>query len=429
VGGTAPAREAPLEATGFFDPSVVYRALGFATGTGTVPFVGNVHLLAGPNADTALAVVALSMENRYFTFQRDANGFAAGYRVELMFRQGTALVKQVVKDERVVVASFAETQRAEESIIYQDFVPIAAGRYQLSIVVRDRNGPAVGRYEAPFLVQRLEPPALSTPIAVYRATPRTARDEVPDLVANPRSTVDYGADSLRFYVEAYGVPAASVLVASMLDSTGRVSWADSIGLDTLRALRGVVISVAPAQLSLGRHELRIGMAQGNVVAAAPFVVAFSGQWIVTNFDEMISLLRYFTADDTLKALARTPPEQRPAAWRRFFRQTDPNPATPENEALQRYFRRLRAADGLFRDEGTPGWLTDRGHVYIVLGEPDQRIDERPDYRGRGRTIVWRYDQLHLTLYFVDNTGFGRLRLDPQSLSDFYQTVNRLRRSS
>ena len=426
----APARTEPSsqQVTALFDPTAVYRALGYVTGTGQIRFVGNVRVLAGHTADTALAVVALSMQNRYLAFRRDADGFAATYRVELSFRQGTSLAQQVVRDERVVVATFAETQRAEESIIYQEFFPVPAGTYRLSIIVRDQNGPGVGRFEGPFEVPQLEVPAISTPIAVYRATPRADLAGVPDIVTNPRGTVDYGTDSLRFYVETYGLPAGSALVTAALDSSGHAIWADTTRLDSLRALRPFVFAVAPSRLSLGRHELQVGIAGGGVVARSPFLVAFSSQWIVANFDEMVSLLRYFTNADTLKKLAQTTPEERPAAWRKFWHDTDPDPATPENEALDRYFLRLGAANEQFREEGIPGWLTDRGEVLIVLGPPDEVVDPHPDYRGRNRTIQWVYDQLSLVLYFVDDAGFGRLRLDPGSRSEFDRIVNRLRRS-
>jgi GWxTD domain-containing protein len=194
----------------------------------------------------------------------------------------------------------------------------------------------------------------------------------------------------------------------------------------VRALR---VAVPPSSLSLGRYELHVAVAGGGIVATAPFLVAFSGQWVVANFDEMISLLRYFTAPDTLHALASVPPDQRPAAWRKFWHDTDPNPATPENEALEQYFVRLQAANQRFRDEGPAGWLTDRGEVLITLGEPDEVFDRRSEMQGRNRMIVWTYTQLRLTLYFVDDTGFGRFRLDPGSRSEFLQVVNRLRRST
>jgi GWxTD domain-containing protein len=403
--------------------------MGLVAGSGQIAFVGNVRLLASRAPDTAIAVVALSLQDRQLTFQREANGFAAGYRVEVAFRSGVTLVQQVVRDERVVVGSFAETQRAEESVIFQEFVPVPAGEYQMAIAVRDRNGPNVGRYEAPLRVSVLQPPAISTPVTVYQATRRTDLAAAPELVVNPRSTVEYGADSARIYVEGYGLPAGTMMVVSALDAGGREAWADTNRVDSARAVQALLLTIPPERLSMGQYSLRVSLAGAVAVASAPVLVSFSGQWVVANFDEMISLLRYFTSPDTLRALAAVPPEERAAAWRKFWHDTDPNPETPENEALDRYFARLQLANEEFRDEGVPGWLTDRGEVLITLGEPDDVLDRRSEMQGRGRIIVWTYTQLRLTLYFVDDSGFGRFRLDPGSRSEFLRVANRVRRSS
>ncbi len=403
--------------------------MGLVAGTGQIAFLGSVRLLASSAPDTAIAVVALSLQDRQLTFQRDANAFAAGYRVEIAFRQGVTLVRQVVRDERVVVATFGETQRSEESVIFQEFAPVPAGDYQIAITVRDRNGPNSGHYEAPLAVGALQTPAISTPLTVYQATRRADLSAAPDLVVNPRSTVDYGADSARIYVEAYGLPAGSGVVVAALDAQNREVWADTNRVDSARAVQAWLLTIPPDRLSLGRYQARVALLGGGAVATAPFLVSFSSQWVVTNFDEMISLLRYFASADTLKALARVPPDERAAAWRKFWHDTDPNPETPENEALDRYFARLHVANEEFRDEGMPGWLTDRGEVLITLGEPDEVFDRRSEMQGRGRLIVWTYTQLRLTLYFVDDSGFGRFRLDPGSRSEFLRVANRVRRSS
>ena len=429
MGSPEPQSAGTEQVTQIFDPATVFRQMGLVTGTGQLPFVGSVHLLAGRTPDSAIAVVALSLENRQLAFQRETDGFAAGYHVEVAFRRGVTLVRQLARDERVVVGTFRETQRSDESVIFQEQLTVPAGDYQVAISVRDRNSPNVGRYEAAFHVPPLETPAIAAPIAVYKATPRTDAAAAPDLLVNPRSTVEYGTDTARFYVEAYGFPASSSVVMSALDAQHQVVWSDTSRLDSAGSVHAVQVALPPANLSLGRYELQVAVAGGGVVATGPFLVAFSGQWVVTNFDEMISLLRYFTAPDTLHALASVPPDQRPAAWRKFWHDTDPNPATPENEALEQYFVRLQAANQRFRDEGLPGWLTDRGEVLITLGEPDEVFDRRSEMQGRNRMIVWTYTQLRLTLYFVDDTGFGRFRLDPGSRSEFLQVVNRLRRST
>ena len=413
--------------TRVFDPTVTFRQMGLIAEGGVISIVGSVRLLAGTSADSTLVLVALSLHNRGFTFRRDGDGFVAGYRVELVFRQGAEIAQQVARDERVRVGSFRETLRTEESIIFQQFVPVRVGDYVISVTVRDRGGPNVARSEVTAHVPALEPPAVSHPIAVYEAHPRTSTEAPPTLVSNPRNAVAYGTDSMRFYLETYGLPAGSALAAEVDDPTGRAVWLDTARVEVHQPVAGRVITIPPSRLTLGRHELKVGIVGGGVVAAAPFLVAFSDLWAISNFDDMVSLLRYFPPADTLRALAHATPEQRAAAWLAFWRETDPNPMTPENEALDQYFARIRVANLRFSDEGTAGWLTDRGEVLISIGEPDQVYDPNPGVQGRGRVITWTYNQYRLQLYFVDDAGFGRFRIDPRSRSEYLTVLNRLRR--
>ena len=401
--------------------------MGLIAEGGALSIVGSVRLLAGSSVDSTLILVALSLHNRGLTFRRDGDGFVADYRVELVFRQGSDIAQQVTRDERVRVGSFRETLRSEESIIFQQFVPVRVGEYVINVTVRDRGGPNVARSEVTARVPGLDPPAVSHPIAVYEAHPRTTNTVPPILVSNPRNAVAYGTDSVRFYLETYGLPAGSALAMEVDDPTGRPVWTDTALIETRQPIAGRVIVVPPSRLSLGRHELKVGIVGGGVVAGAPFLVAFSDLWAISNFDDMISLLRFFAPADTLHALVNAPPDRRAAAWLQFWRETDPNPLTPENEALDQYFARLRVANQRFSDEGTPGWLTDRGEVLISIGEPDQVYDPNSGVQGRGRVITWIYNEYRLQLYFVDDAGFGRLRIDPRSRSEFLIVLNRLRR--
>jgi len=57
----------------------------------------------------------------------------------------------------------------------------------------------------------------------------------------------------------------------------------------------------------------------------------------------------------------------------FWRRRDPDPLTPVNEFKEEHYRRIEYANRhLGRESPVPGWMTDRGKVYIILGEPDSR---------------------------------------------------------
>jgi len=65
--------------------------------------------------------------------------------------------------------------------------------------------------------------------------------------------------------------------------------------------------------------------------------------------------------------------QRDLFIREFWRHRDPSPGTPRNEFREEHYRRLAVADRLFsRGTSKPGWRTDRGRIYIILGPPVNR---------------------------------------------------------
>lgn len=74
----------------------------------------------------------------------------------------------------------------------------------------------------------------------------------------------------------------------------------------------------------------------------------------------------------------------------FWAVRDPTPGTPQNEFKEEHYRRIEYANRYFGREGPrPGWMTDRGRVYIILGEPlDKETHEgSPDVTP---TEIWFY---------------------------------------
>ena len=64
----------------------------------------------------------------------------------------------------------------------------------------------------------------------------------------------------------------------------------------------------------------------------------------------------------------------------FWEQRDPTKGTAVNEFKEEHYRRIEYANTwLGRETGKPGWKTDRGRIYILLGEPRQKV---PYYNHR-----------------------------------------------
>ncbi|MDH7513757.1 MAG: GWxTD domain-containing protein [Clostridiales bacterium] len=91
-----------------------------------------------------------------------------------------------------------------------------------------------------------------------------------------------------------------------------------------------------------------------------------------NSQKFLDFIRYIVTPQEEKIFREMPPEDRHEFITDFWKRRDPIPETEENEFRSQYYARLAVADKAFR-AGIPGWMTDRGRIYILLGPPTDVI--------------------------------------------------------
>jgi GWxTD domain-containing protein len=423
--GTDEAPDPSVIVPRLFDPAPIYRQMGLFAQAAPLAFVGVVRAIAGPTPDSALIVFGLSVANSQLSFRRSDEGFEARYRAEARFERDGRLVRHVASEEAVRVGAFAETLRTDESVIFQQFVTVPADSYTVHVSIRDLHGDREARDRRAVVVPRLGTGSVTLLPVFATDAVRDHRATVPSLLLNPRATIPFGLDSLRLLIEVLDDTAGSVGVA-VRTPQGRIVAQASHALTPGRGLHAARVAIAPAELPVG--EITVVVTRGADSTMLPALVSFSDQWAIANFDEVLSLLRYFGAATTIAEMREADPADRPALWRDFWIATDPDPVTPEHEALEQYFRRVQEANRRFMRGGDRGWLSDRGEVFIVLGEPDEILDQSSDFQSPRRLIRWNYFTERLTLDFVDDGGFGRFRLTPGGRAEFQRVRERQERA-
>ncbi len=110
----------------------------------------------------------------------------------------------------------------------------------------------------------------------------------------------------------------------------------------------------------------------------------------------------------------------------FWRDRNPEPDSPINPVREEHYRRLAYADEHFAS-GIPGRKTDRGHIYIIWGPPDEieshptggTYERSPEQGGGSSTAyaweLWRYRHLegmgeNIEIEFVDSSGTGEYHI-------------------
>ena len=417
------------------NPMATYEAMGFVTGVRDFNAIGRFAYLAGP-ADSTLVLFGISFANSALQFRRADTGYVARYRVTLDFRpedgedgaQGAA-PSQLSQVQEVRVGSFRETGRQEESIIFQTRKALTPGSYAAEVELRDLDSGKGFREAVDLTVPALgeHGQRLGGPLLVYRVDPRASTDEAPSLILNPRATIPFGAGKLLIYLESYGDEPTAAL--EIVDVNDAVLWRDTASLQTKASIRSSVFSIVADSLPVGALRIRAHLPPDTTtLTSSHILVGLSERWLLTNFLDVLELLRYAASPAELDSLRNAPPAERADRWLAFWNEKDPLPATPENEFFDEYFERIREANRLFSEQQRAGWLTDRGEVFIVLGSPDQIFTSSEI--GAGSVVRWLYDRslgFELRLDFVDRTGFGHYELTPSSRSRFRDALSRLRR--
>lgn len=414
TGGRPEPTSAEQTLTDLFNLTQLYQRMGRLAGGNPLPFVGSFAYFAG-RGDSTIALLSVSLDNRALSFQRSGRDFAARYRIEVGFQKTGALPLRYAREDAVTVTTFNETQRSDETILFQQAFLLPPGAYTASVVVRDPGGGTFSRAEAPIVIPTYPAGSFTAPVVVYRATPRPDLWTEPNAILNPRGTVAHGGDSLTVLVEAYGLTGPTKVPFSMRDEQDKLLVSHDLEFDGGKAVESRIVQLPPEAPSLGRLTVSVG--QGAEEKRTVALVSFSRTWVLTNYDNLIDLLRFFGYEDRLEQLRKAPPEQRAQLWRKFWVDTDPVTTTPENEALEQYFTRVAIANERFREEGSgQGWRSDRGEVLITLGPPDQELETPP---GQDTRIVqWTYSEYRAVLTFQGQLGFSRLRLTPSSRSEF-----------
>ena len=134
-------------------------------------------------------------------------------------------------------------------------------------------------------------------------------------------------------------------------------------------------------------------------------------------------VRWIISDEEKKAFMQlSNEEEREQFIEAFWDRRNPNPDSEDNEFKDEHYRRIEYANEHYQ-AGMPGWLTDRGRIYIVYGPPDEIEShpsggnyERPIEEGGGSTSTfpfedWRYRYIEgigqeVIIEFVDDCQCG-----------------------
>jgi len=371
-----------------------------------------------PLLEEARSVAAVEVEVPYreLSFRRAGERLEARFDLIVLILQGERQVAGQLYPESLSVAGRAALYDTPSTYRREVLIPLAPGQYTVEVAVSEPASGHEGRVRLGLALQPLFPgdlrlsPILFGPCGV----------DLPfaEMFFDPRMVRQVRDPQTAFC--AY----AELFHPGRSPDSVRVTWTLSGEADPKGTVRQGTLSrpggrgstrlrwpLPVADLSLDNYRLEVTAAVDGRTARAETtlgVVLENEASIDRFFTTSLDALEIIAPEAEVEELRHAAPEERHAAWERFWARRDPSPGTARNEFKEEFFDRMRAADARF-GVGRPGWRTDRGRIFIRYGEPDT-IDRRPFQAGTPPTETWVYDAIGLRFVFVDENGYGDYRL-------------------
>ncbi len=142
-------------------------------------------------------------------------------------------------------------------------------------------------------------------------------------------------------------------------------------------------------------------------------------------------VRWIITDQEMKAFkSLSNDEERDAFIEQFWQRRNPDPESPENTFRDEHYRRIAYANEHFA-AGKPGWMTDRGHMYIAFGKADS-IDshpsggsyDRPMEEGGGTTSTFPFETWHYRYLEGVGDNIDIEFVDTCMCGDYHMTIDR-----
>lgn len=360
------------------------------------------HLdVCGFRGDDALSEeeIYVSITNDQLEFSETAGAFSGQLRfnLEIVDAQGKKVVERTEVLEPTVSDPLSVNDRLSSQSIRSN-IALPPGDYMLWAQLTDlksqkpgiwdqiRKNKRKGEVTGSIRVDEVPKNQLGVSGVVFAQLVASAPDEVSAdrnglvIDANPSRQFGMVLPRLSYYTEVYSgsqfAPGDSVFVrASIRDASGGVHETNLRVASPSFANFAVHDELELRSLARGgTYTLEVLAENRRTGETARIEQPFEVLWAIESWsrdeDEMLQEMKLILRHSEYEELERLSPGAREVFLAEFWRDMDPNPETPKNEAIEEFRRRVAYADREFDSTLGRGLVTDQGRVYVRYGPPD-----------------------------------------------------------
>lgn len=341
--------------------------------------------------------------------------FIAGYNIILsVFDENKEkLIMDKNWREKIQLTSYDQTVSKDNASLAMRSFFLPPGKYFLRTELDDNESKAEYSKEEFITVRNLSGEVALSDIMILAK--RKEEDGKNKIVPYVSLNVANFKDGLPLFYEIYSQKSQRINIEySISDGKQKIIYSDTVSRYIDSGKTQVIYTLKDSSFSLGNYNLKVELKNTNNQIIAFVNKKFFSKWVgvpstITDLDQAINEMIYIASTSQISFIKNANTlEEKKKRFLEFWKEQDPTSSNPENSYFIEYYNRVAYANEHF-SQYFPGWRSDRGMVFILLGPPDN-IERYPFEMNSKPYQIWTYYQLNVSLVFVDQTGFGDYRL-------------------
>ncbi|HDH57277.1 MAG TPA: GWxTD domain-containing protein [Bacteroidetes bacterium] len=369
-------------------------------------------LLPSPYPDSVQIEVHVRIVYDDLQFTKEGEIYKAGYGLDIILRDKEDNLAELKHIEREVTAfSYAQTNSRQQGDQTSTRFTLPMKNYHLRINLVDRESRKSRSLEK----------ALDFPDKYWKRDLRLGDLVLVDSSGTALLTSGIiRGQPLRVLYRLYSETKEGLsFYYQLFEREDRIALAGQIILSGEGPYFENILDLPTDSLTSHAYHLLLVAQQGETTLSRGYAVKILTHDLpdyIQDINLAIRQLRYIATDEEYNKLMDAPSSKKEQLFREFWKKKDPSPATPANEKMEEYYRRIKYANEQFSGHHG-GWLSDMGRVYVTFGAPTD-IERHPFDIDSKPYEIWYYYDINRKFIFVDEEGFGDYRLVSSFWDDY-----------
>lgn len=377
-----------------------------------------VYFLNFPSENTGnvRAVILVQVSYNEIRFLKEGDMYVAKYEFSIEIMDGKdSIVVRKYWDQEFALRSFDEIPYKNEIFLEHIEFELKPGLYKYYAEMMDQDS----RKSFYQRDTKIFPPYWVEKVGISDIVFTSGRDVkgiFDDLIPSEEEMkIDYNQGfSIHFQLFCDDLKPFRFIwkLTNWLDNT-EILLSDSLALEPTRHATNIYIPISGEEVPSGNYFLQ-GFVTHPSGRKGNILQRFKFRWInppISSFDMSSSIeqMMYILPDEDKNRVKQMTEEEKRIYFENFWNTKDPTPDTQRNELLEEYFRRVLYTNEHFSFRNEPGWKTDRGKIYCIYGNPDQR-EQREINIQQVPLEIWTYNNARKRFTFTDNDRNGNYQL-------------------